>query len=654
MLFPEKEREARAGWPSLPPFFSRDLWLIWLLRADIRGPGSQWDEERGRKFLLWWLLEGRHDYPGAAPLSPEEIGRAFSPVRIYAGSRFFELPLLLAELWSGRSELRAQYRGSSESDIEALLRWFYVKAVPEFRLFDVLPALHLAFLREPRAHSGFAALPLTRLMVWVSRLRPDLEALYPLATAAGRTRFVAWFYLRGAMEMGLLPYIGEAERRALSSPVSKASPVPLADRLLELCPSGWPPSAAPRQHPFSANVREGDALRRPSGGPKALSSPVRAAAKERLLRHDGVNLFGFPRGQFGLGEDIRMAAAALAAARVPYSVLALKEHSDWRHHDRSLDHRIGEDAPFAITLACLPGIDTALSRLRLEEAIWAGRHIIGWWPWELPAWPVCLRPAFELVDEVWASTRYTREAYAPGCPVPVMLMPPAVAVDRLRARSRADLGLAEKAFLFLLVFDGNSTLARKNPEAAVAAFREAFPRGDEPVGLVLKGMNGADAPGWKDLLKASREDSRILLIDEIWEREEVLSLLAASDAFLSLHRAEGFGRLLAEAMLLEKPVIATDFSGSADFLSAATGFPVPFSLRRIAREEYPFGEGQFWAEPDIAEAARTMVRVVADPAGARPLARAGRALLRERFSPAAAGARIKRRLLELGLESARL
>lgn len=535
----------------LPPL-PRDRWLAWLLREDVRGEGYAWDEVRGRRFRLWWLVHGRREYPGAAPPTPQEVARAFAPVPFHAGSRLVEVPAVLAELWAERSDLRAQYAGASEADIESLLRWFYLVGVRQCGLTDILPPAHQIAFR--------------RLGQW---LESD-------------------------------------------------------------------PNSAP--------------LRRLLAGGAAAPAPAAALPIGRPQRRDGVNLVGFPRGQFGLGEDIRMAAAALGAAAVPFSVLAMKEQSDWRHRDPALDPHIREDAPFAINLLCGPGFEAAGWRLRLGDGLWRERHTIGWWPWELPRWPQCWQPAFELVDELWAASRYAREAYLPDCPVPLRLMPPAVAVDRLQPRSRASLGLPEGVFLFTFVFDGSSHLARKNPEAAVAAFREAFPGGGEPVGLVLKGMNAAAAPGWPDLALAAAADPRIRLIDGIWPREDVLALVGACDAVVSLHRAEGFGRHLAEAMLLEKPVVATGFSGNADFLTPATGFPVRFSPRRIGRGEYPFGDGQFWAEPDIAEAAAQMRRIAADPAAARPVALAGRDLIAERFSPEACGRNMRQRLLELGLE----
>ncbi len=142
---------------------------------------------------------------------------------------------------------------------------------------------------------------------------------------------------------------------------------------------------------------------------------------------------------------------------------------------------------------------------------------------------------------------------------------------------------------FLYIFDFNSYLARKNPHAAIQAFLSAFPLGTEPVGLVLKTMNSnPDNPKWRNFKKLCQQDERITLIEKTLDREIVLGLVNACDAYLSLHRSEGFGRTLAEAMLMGKPVIATDFSGNADFIHAPLAYPVRWKKKKVKSGEYPF------------------------------------------------------------------
>jgi glycosyltransferase involved in cell wall biosynthesis len=192
-----------------------------------------------------------------------------------------------------------------------------------------------------------------------------------------------------------------------------------------------------------------------------------------------------------------------------------------------------------------------------------------------------------------------------------MPLPASVArVKPLSASTRRVLGLPARSFLFLYVFDFNSYLARKNPFAALEAFSHAFPAGDDSVALVLKTMNSNPRNAvWKRFVRECKADPRIVLIDKTLDRGEVLGLIQACDAYLSLHRSEGFGRTLAEAMLFGKPVVGTNFSGNVDFLTAKTGFPVKWKRQAVLADEYPFvteADAAWWAEPDIADAARQM------------------------------------------------
>jgi glycosyltransferase involved in cell wall biosynthesis len=193
----------------------------------------------------------------------------------------------------------------------------------------------------------------------------------------------------------------------------------------------------------------------------------------------------------------------------------------------------------------------------------------------------------------------------------------------------------------LFVF--NSYLARKNPLAVIAAFQQAHPVGDGSVGLVLKTMNGrADNDAWRRFVAVCAADLRITLLDRTLDRPVVLGLVDACDAYVSLHRAEGFGRTLAEAMLLGKPVVGTDFSGHTDFLTKHTGYPVKWTRRAVASGESPFiepADQAWWADPDIPDAARQL-RAARTAAGS-PWALQLPQQVGELFSPQVIGARMR-------------
>jgi glycosyltransferase involved in cell wall biosynthesis len=215
-----------------------------------------------------------------------------------------------------------------------------------------------------------------------------------------------------------------------------------------------------------------------------------------------------------------------------------------------------------------------------------------------------------VIDEVWAATTFTQTMYQQATSQPVTLMPLPVCINRIIKVSRAAMGLPEDKILFLYVFDFNSYLERKNPQAAISAFLKAFPNKNTQVGLVLKTMNSdADNPDWKRFKALCLADSRIILLEKTLDRGEVLGLIECCDVYLSLHRSEGFGRTPAEAMLFGKPVIATDFSGTVDFVTQQSALPVRWTKKTVEEGEYPFviqKDKAYWAEVDIHHAAERM------------------------------------------------
>jgi glycosyltransferase involved in cell wall biosynthesis len=186
---------------------------------------------------------------------------------------------------------------------------------------------------------------------------------------------------------------------------------------------------------------------------------------------------------------------------------------------------------------------------------------------------------------------------------------------------------------------------RKNPLGAIGAFRRAFPRGDEPARLVVKSINAAiDPPNRERVRLASAGDARISLIDGYLQRAEKNEMIAACDAYVSLHRSEGFGFTLAEAMALGKPVIGTPWSGPADFMTVANSIPVRYDLVELVDDYGPYAAGQIWADPDLDDAAAGMRRVHERPADAVRLGERASADIVARFSPLAVGAVAARRI----------
>jgi len=642
------------------PVLVRELRFAWLLREDVRKGRSIEDQEAQKDFQAWWLLHAPMDFPAAAArITPSDLPHVADIIRPAPPGEAFEFTRLMEVAWSQRTDARELYPPDAPGGPAGFIRWFFVYGVPEHGLFGHIPAAHaLRLLSGIPAAALPGEPPLNLLQLYAWQLDESLQGRYPLASPEGRARYLGWYFCEGVRTLGHGGYL------ALAPPTWLGEAHPAFPGLSRLAVLAWlwafperPAEALadPRLRERAARWFRVEAV--PGFGLDTLlaARPTRQDARPAGLScpragtlSPGVNIVGFAKGELGIGEDSRMAAASLERAGVPFAVVNVRTGPNTRQEDAALDAHLCEQAPYAVNLFCLTGLDTARVWLERGPELFDGHLNIGYWPWELPEWPAVWSDAYGLVDEIWVSSRYTQQAFRKNSPVPVVLMPMAVSVDRLRPLPRSAFGLPEQAFLFLYVFDFNSYLARKNPWAALRAFRAAFPLGREPVRLVLKVMNHMpDDPRWQAFSAEASRDRRILLISGTMDRGDVLGLFAACDAYVSPHRSEGFGRTLAEAMLLGKPVAATGYSGNADFLTVETGYPVGGRLVPVERGEYPFGDGMTWAEPDVDQLARSMRDMVENPGRARLLAENGRRLIAGRHNPDVVGAAYRARLEEL-------
>jgi glycosyltransferase involved in cell wall biosynthesis len=368
-------------------------------------------------------------------------------------------------------------------------------------------------------------------------------------------------------------------------------------------------------------------------------------------RQNGVNIVGFPRGELGIGEDVRMASLAMTTVDCDQCVPRISLRIGARQSDLTLRNYEVEMPQYKTNLIFLPHYETIRLLGASGDSILGGRYNIGCWQWELPRYPKGLELALVVVDEIWSSTTFTADAMRGVTDKPVHVMPMAVHLPKLtRDYARAQFGLPENKFVFLNVLDGNSSVCRKNPLAVVQAFQTAFPRSVDGVHLVLKTMNmGTPSQQWDEVLRLCEGDSRISIISGALPREEVIALQSLADCFVSLHRAEGFGRNIAEAMLLGKPVIASNFSGNTDFTNDTTAFMVSGETIPVLPEQYSFSEGQYWFDADVASAAAMMQRCVEEKSERDTRAAAGQAFVRSHYAPESVGRRYLERLQTLKL-----
>ena len=496
---------------------------------------------------------------------------------------------------------------------------------------------------------------LTRYQRAVWEARSDLRRVFDISRAAGKLAFLEWLVTSGVREHAipshLLPTDADLESaRALLKPASAhVAPQPLTLRAR-----------------LSRVILARLALVRPiyKRLPKSILEPVRnfvtrVAHQTRvaqtalvLPKDPGVAIYGYFHTESGVGEGARQAYAALAASSMPVEAHPLSTQGIFQD---SVEFDAAEREPassaksvhlFHVNADRMSHIDEIAGRRLLHPRA----HKIGYWAWELSNFPDAWAPAAELLDEIWTPSRFTQEAVARAVNKPCHVIPHPVEVpepptDAMRRSWRIGFGIEDGRFAVLSVFDFNSFIERKNPEAALEAYAVARKEVPELL-LVLKthGANRGSSAYTKFMARAS-ETPGVILIDKVLSRGELSKLQWAADAFLSMHRAEGFGLNILEMMARSKPVVVTDYSGSKDFVDAEVGRPVRYRLIDVPERAYPFAAGQVWADPDPGHASEALVELARDRGLAEDLGTAARNRVKTQFSHAVV---VRRMLARLG------
>jgi glycosyltransferase involved in cell wall biosynthesis len=496
------------------------------------------------------------------------------------------------------------------------------------RLDDTLRAMYDAFVDE---HDGKVPSPFTldgvrafqtwlaeqapgaapginRMLAHVYRMRADLRVMYPDLAGPGGAQLLRWATEYGRQEIPLLAWLMTDANGSQHAPMRSA-----------------PQARSPAVAAVAAPVAE--------------SEPTTPLGQVPF----GVNVVGYFRSELGTGEAARQVVGALDSQRVP--VMPIHGQTvPLSRQGHAYTTGSPEDAAYPVNLICMNADMLPEFAAQAGEEFFAGRYSIGLWFWEIARFPERWRGSFSLVDEVWAPTAHVAAALEPLSTVPITTVRIPIQPPPLEPRSRADLGLPEDKFLFLVSFDYLSVFERKNPLAAIEAFRRAFAPG-EGAGLLVKCINHErDPDSHAQLRAAAAGHPDIQVLDHYLSPQDNSSLTALCDCYVSLHRAEGFGLIPAEAMWLGKPVIATAYSGNLDFMSPENSLLVDYRLVPIGAGADPYPADAQWADPDPEHASRLMRGLFDDPERARAIGASAAADIRRTHSPEAAGQIMRRRL----------
>lgn len=446
----------------------------------------------------------------------------------------------------------------------------------------------LAYLSEPAPEEP----ALTRVLHALWEGRPDLQRAYPYVGGADLEGFLGWCATYAADQAGIPPAL-------------------LPDR----------PAAQPSEI--------------------AVSGPPATELAVALPPLFGVNVAGYLRAELGIGEVARQLVSALDAAQVPVMPVGLFAPNSRQGHAFSA---LGHDRnPFPVNIVCVNADGLPEFAREAGREFFADRYSVGVWWWETSDFPERFRPSFDLLQEIWVGSRFVAETLSAVSPIPVVHVPVALDFPAAPPLRPGELGWPD-AFTFLFSYDYNSVTRRKNPLGVVEAYTRAFGP-DDGAALVLKCINHDFDPAGHRLVReaiAGRTD--IVLVDAYLDARDKNRMMASCDCYVSLHRSEGFGLTMAEAMLLGKPVIATGYSGNMDFMTSGNSYPVDYDLVPIGEGAAPYDPEGIWAEPDLEDAASLLRHVFEHRDEAAAKGAKGREDVRAVHSPDAVGRVLRARL----------
>jgi Glycosyltransferase len=319
----------------------------------------------------------------------------------------------------------------------------------------------------------------------------------------------------------------------------------------------------------------------------------------------GINLIGPLNQNSGLGQSCRLLENELASSKIPY-----KTYNYSSEKPRESSRKIKNNLLYRINVFHINAHELEPAFCALKNTTWNWHYNIAFWLWELEEFPDGWTSLIRLFDEIWTPSEFVSESIRKKTDKPVKTIPYWVTAECDKHITREKFGLPENQFLFLVAYDKNSIAERKNPQGCIQAFKKAFSPDVLDVGLIIK-INHAAEQDINQLKRQLTGYNAYFISDEL-SRSEMDSLVKLVDVYVSLHRAEGFGLILAEAMLLGTPVIATNYSANTEFMNDEVACMVDYNLVILKEDIWPYEKGSYWAEPDVEQAAEYIRKLYLD------------------------------------------
>lgn len=328
-----------------------------------------------------------------------------------------------------------------------------------------------------------------------------------------------------------------------------------------------------------------------------------------------VSIIGHAAGPFGLGEDFHLLNATFDLGGVETEKVGVTWTGKLSSNSET-NVVSDQEANFAsdTSIYCMPAFDTHTLMTTVGDKPFRSKRRIGFWQWELERLPLNTKICFDVITEIWCHSEYSKLSFESlNTDHKIFKVPLPVVVDHSALPDRQRFGLKSDDFVIGTSFDGASSIARKNPLAAIDAFTLAFPEQKYPnCRLMLKALNIKNDSLWNECLRRAVIDKRIVVLNEVLSKHDYYRYLKSCDVLISMHRSEGFGRLMAEGMCLGIPTVASAYSGNMDFMDDDNSYLVEGNLCDIVPGDYAHSAGMRWFEPSRESAAKNLLSVFED------------------------------------------
>ncbi len=554
------------------------------------------------------------------------------------------------------SKMACVYDSLKTLSVSKLIHDFYSNKIPESRVIQAedLDRYVLDLCISLATNSDLKnGIYLTSLMSYIFEIRKDLKDFFSLSSGNGVSEFINWAVesIPREYKFNQSSFFESRSINTITKFYSSDSNNKLSELLLAIYEQ-----RDDLKKSIDINTEQGLA---------SLNSWAKNSIINEYKAHDdffitnelgvnsingslGVNVIGYLYGESGLGERCRVSCDALKEAKI--DLVGINYEIGYSSSkNANFNHKISkEENPNIVNIFHINADQLLNVYLHLGPRFFVGKYNIAFFAWELEVCPQRWEHAIKVIDEIWVPSQFVANAFGKLTSKPIFVMPEPIRRADKAKPNRAKFDLPKSGYIFLSVFDVKSYIDRKNPMAAILAFKKAFKDNDN-VFMVIKTLGlSENNEARNQLIKEIGGDERFIIFDKTLSGEDYYEFLNSIDSLVSLHRAEGFGRCPAEAMMLGKPVVITNYSGVTEYATSENSCLVDYKLIPVLSEQYPFAEGNFWADPDIEHAAYLMNKLYSDLDYRSMIATNAEDYVFANLSPKSIGLKYKERLTKLG------